>query len=110
MARLRLGHRAELGSGRLLAEGPDGDPVVVLREGARSVAIDAMCPHQYAPLIAAPIEDGVIVCAVHGWRFSLETGCDPGNPMICLRRWDVEEDAEGWLWMRDDPSGGHDEP
>ena len=36
--------------------------------------IEALCPHQEHPLEQAWIENGEIVCPLHGYRFSLASG------------------------------------
>ncbi len=37
-------------------------------------AVPRYCPHQLAPLEGAEVEDGVLVCPWHGYRFELRTG------------------------------------
>jgi UDP-MurNAc hydroxylase len=37
--------------------------------------VERLCPHRQADLsVFAEIEDGELVCTLHGWRFDLETG------------------------------------
>ena len=37
--------------------------------------MERACPHRQADLsVFGEIEDGVLVCTLHGWRFDLETG------------------------------------
>lgn len=38
-------------------------------------ALNNICPHQHAAIIYDGfIEDGKVMCPVHGWEFDLETG------------------------------------
>lgn len=38
-------------------------------------AVSNICPHQHTKLIYdGIIEDGFVICPVHGWMFDLETG------------------------------------
>ena len=100
--RLRLCHTAELENDRAQIEHPKtGDMVLVLRDGAKLYAVDALCPHQYAPLIGGDLVDGLLTCSLHGWRFDVRTGESPDFP-ACLTRWDADVDAEGWVWI-DEP-------
>jgi UDP-MurNAc hydroxylase len=37
--------------------------------------VERLCPHRQADLsVFGEIEDGELVCTLHGWRFDLETG------------------------------------
>ncbi len=36
--------------------------------------VEALCPHQEHPLMEAWLEDGELMCPLHGYRFSLLTG------------------------------------
>ena len=36
--------------------------------------VEALCPHQEHPLIEAWLENGELLCPLHGYRFSLLTG------------------------------------
>jgi nitrite reductase/ring-hydroxylating ferredoxin subunit len=38
------------------------------------VAHAAHCPHWQGPLEDAPVEDGIVTCPWHGWRFDLRSG------------------------------------
>jgi len=38
-------------------------------------AIDALCPHEGAPLAQGELRDGVVTCPWHGWTFDACTGC-----------------------------------
>ena len=41
---------------------------------------DRYCPHNCEDLSEATIEEGVLTCPRHFWRFSLEDGCGLNNP------------------------------
>ncbi|MEM0952561.1 MAG: Rieske 2Fe-2S domain-containing protein [Pseudomonadota bacterium] len=66
--------------------------------------IEALCPHQEHPLEEGWIEDGELLCPLHGYRFSLLTGKviqasrEPCRP---LRVWPVayEGAAVGVEWI-----------
>ncbi len=81
-----------------MADLPDGEGVLIIRQGDDVFAVAAMCPHQYAPLIGGDIEDGVLICPLHGWRFALKTGVDPDNPYICVNTWQAGIDGDA-IWV-----------
>ncbi len=47
--------------------------LLVQRAGERFV-IEAHCPHRGHPLESAIIDDGIVQCALHAYRFSLHDG------------------------------------
>jgi nitrite reductase/ring-hydroxylating ferredoxin subunit len=67
-----LGPRATLALPATVVLG-DREFVVVETAGALR-AFPAECPHQLGPLGAGPVEDGVVTCPWHGYRFDLATG------------------------------------
>jgi toluene monooxygenase system ferredoxin subunit len=89
---------ADLDDGRTMAETPEGDQVLIIRDQGTLYAIDALCPHQYAPLVGGEIEGGVLTCPLHGWRFSLATGIDPDNEYVCVETWLCGEE-HGRIWI-----------
>jgi nitrite reductase (NADH) small subunit/3-phenylpropionate/trans-cinnamate dioxygenase ferredoxin subunit len=62
--------------------GPGGKPVSVFRVGDRYHAIDDMCPHMGASLAGGFVEDGIVTCPWHYWRFRLSDGAWADNPRI----------------------------
>ncbi len=48
--------------------------LLLIQRGGERYLIEAVCPHRQYPLDAASIGDGVIECAQHQYRFSIEDG------------------------------------
>lgn len=61
---LELPREVTLGSKRYTIADVDGD----------LVAFPSLCPHQLGPLRASTLEDGVVTCAWHGYRFDVRSG------------------------------------
>ncbi len=99
MARIELCRLDHLDGDRLLVDTPDGDPVLVIRHGDEVHVIDAMCPHQYAPLLGGDVDaDGILTCNLHGWRFRLSDGRSPDSEYIQVQRWPCGvEDGVVWI-------------
>lgn len=57
-------------------------------------AIDDLCPHMGASLSAGPIEDGVVVCPWHAWRFRVCDGTWCDNPRMGIDRFDVRVEGD----------------
>ena len=71
-----------------LAEG-EGKTVVVGKRliavfcsGGTYHAIDDSCPHMGASLADGHVENGVVTCSWHGWRFRLSDGAWADNPRL----------------------------
>lgn len=70
---------------------PDGDSASVEVAGKRLAvfhcdgqfyAIDDYCPHAGAPLAGGYVENGIVTCPWHAWRFRLADGAWADNPRI----------------------------
>lgn len=102
-----VGRLEDLHDDRLMVDLPDGDTVLIVRHLGTVYAVDAMCPHQYVPLIGGDIENCILTCPLHGWRFDLRDGVEPGNPWVRLRTWPVDlQGHEIWIELVDQGSPG----
>ncbi len=53
----------------------DGRQIAVFLLGDGTVrAVDAVCPHRGGPLADGQIDGAVVVCPLHQYQFSLDTG------------------------------------
>ena len=75
----RVGDIAE-GQGQAFAV--SGRMVAVFNEAGKYWAIDDFCPHMGASLAGGYMDDGIVTCPWHAWRFCIHNGqwCD--NPRI----------------------------
>jgi nitrite reductase (NADH) small subunit len=60
----------------------NGKPIAVFRVGNDYFAIDDTCPHMGASLSGGMVEDGIVTCPWHYWRFNLTNGAWADNPKI----------------------------
>lgn len=56
--------------------------VAVFRHDGGIHAIDDCCPHAGASLAGGHVEDGVVTCPWHAWRFRLCDGAWADNPKV----------------------------
>jgi nitrite reductase (NADH) small subunit/3-phenylpropionate/trans-cinnamate dioxygenase ferredoxin subunit len=68
------------GEGRTVKAG--GKLVAVFRVRDELFAIDDVCPHMGASLSAGYVENGIVTCPWHAWRFRLADGAWADNPRI----------------------------
>ena len=62
-------------------------------------AIDNVCPHKGAPLGEGRIEEGVLICPNHEWRFELKSGWCPQNPELSTEVYPIKV-HEGRIYVR----------
>jgi nitrite reductase (NADH) small subunit/3-phenylpropionate/trans-cinnamate dioxygenase ferredoxin subunit len=72
----------ELKDGESRVVDMSGKDVAVFFTGGSYFAIDDRCPHAGASLSAGCVEDGVVTCPWHYWRFRLSDGTWADNPRI----------------------------
>ncbi len=58
--------------------------MVVFRSAGRISAFVDVCPHAAWPLSQGEVEEKVVECPGHGWKFSLDTGICLNAPAYCL--------------------------
>jgi cytochrome P450/nitrite reductase/ring-hydroxylating ferredoxin subunit len=74
MPKVRVASVDEVGEGRLLRVDAEGRPLIISRINGRFAAVEAICSHAGGRLEDGEIENGCVVCPVHGAIFDLTTG------------------------------------
>ena len=73
--------------------------VAVFRTHEGYFAIDDLCPHMGASLAEGDVEEGVVSCPWHAWRFCVKEGTWCDNPRIKIDRFDVRV-QDGFIQVR----------
>jgi nitrite reductase (NADH) small subunit len=71
--------------------------IAVFRKGEQVYAIDDVCPHMGASLSGGSVEEGIVTCPWHAWRFRVTDGVWADNPRIkigCYSARVVGEDVQ----------------
>jgi nitrite reductase (NADH) small subunit/3-phenylpropionate/trans-cinnamate dioxygenase ferredoxin subunit len=68
-----------------------GDHIVAVFNlgGGKYQAINDLCPHMGASLADGPLEDGIVTCRWHAWRFRVCDGTWCDNPRIKTETFEV---------------------
>jgi len=56
--------------------------VAIFNLGDRFLAVDNRCPHKGGPLADGLVSGATVVCPLHAWRMSLETGKGVNGPSV----------------------------
>src|SRR5262249_36570492 len=60
----------------------DGKLIAVFCDQGKYYAIDDVCPHMGASLGDGYVENGIVTCPLHAWRFRLADGAWADSPRI----------------------------
>ena len=66
---------ADVKPGDVIAVTVDDVELVLGRDGERYFATQRRCLHRGGDLAEGIVSRGDLVCPMHGWRFSTQTGC-----------------------------------
>ena len=70
----------EIGKSAIIEVG--GKEIALFNYKGDFYAIDNTCPHRGSPLGEGRIEEGILICPGHEWRFELKSGWCPQNPEL----------------------------
>jgi len=72
-----------------------GDKLIAVFDDRGTLcAIDDVCPHMGASLGAGHLENGIVTCPWHAWRFRVTDGVWADSPRIKIRRFEVRQVGE----------------
>lgn len=83
-----------------------GRMAAVFLENGEYHAIDDFCPHMGASLAGGPLEQGVVACPWHNWRFDVKDGTWCDNPKISVDCFEVRvQDGDIQVRAKAKPDG-----
>jgi nitrite reductase (NADH) small subunit/3-phenylpropionate/trans-cinnamate dioxygenase ferredoxin subunit len=68
--------------------------VAVFNDGGSYFAINDLCPHMGASLAEGHLEDGIVSCPLHDWRFRISDGTWWDNRRIKTDSYEVRVQGE----------------
>lgn len=94
MALIKVGTVSDVpaGEGRVVEAG--GRVLAVFNVQGRFFAIDNACSHRGGPLGEGDVEDGVVTCPWHAWRWDVRTGANVNNPAVTLACFPVRVEGD----------------
>jgi nitrite reductase (NADH) small subunit/3-phenylpropionate/trans-cinnamate dioxygenase ferredoxin subunit len=79
----------EIPEGHGVAYEVEGRMVAVFNDGGTFYAIDDCCPHMGASLAEGQLQDGIVACPWHAWRFCVHDGTWCDNRRIQIDHFEV---------------------
>lgn len=98
----RVGSTRGLRPGRGRAFDLDGTAVAVFRLADGWAAIGDTCPHMGTSLADGPVEDGVVECPWHHWRYDVTTGKSAARDWACVDVYEIRV-HDGRVWLKAPP-------
>jgi len=83
----------EVPPGRKLGRRVAGTRILLVNAGSGIHAYEDRCRHRDVPLCDGKLEQGVLTCPAHEWRYDADTGCAIERPGVRLRRFPVRIEA-----------------
>jgi len=76
----------------------EGEDVAVFNLGGRFLAVDNACPHRGGPLCDGIVSGEMVICPLHNYKISLETG-EVKKPDVPVRVQTYETRVENGVLM-----------
>ena len=77
-----------IGKSAIISAGED--EIALFNYKGKYYAIANKCPHRGSPLGEGRIEEGIVICPNHEWRFKLENGANMQNPELFIPTYPVK--------------------
>ena len=77
-----------IGKSAIIAAGED--EIALFNYKGKYYAVANKCPHRGSPLGEGRIEEGIVICPGHEWRFKLESGANMQNPELFIPTYPVK--------------------
>lgn len=89
-----VGKVADLDEGAGMTVAVGTKLIAVFKVNGSYFAIDDTCPHMGASLSGGYLENGIVTCPWHAWRFRLADGAWADNPRIKIGCYQVRVEGD----------------
>ncbi len=90
MRRIKMCNISELEPGTSVEKRIFARRVAVFNDEGKLYGIESDCKHMKASLVNSEVQDSVVKCRWHGWKYDLRTGKCLTVDGVKLRRYEVE--------------------
>lgn len=85
-----MGTLAELSPGKAITKSILARRVGVFNDNGMIYGLEADCKHMKASLANGKVENGIVTCSWHDWRYDLKTGECLTQPNMKLKTYEIE--------------------
>lgn len=97
--------KADLAAGSSVIIVAGDKEIAVFNYKDKFYALANTCPHKGSPLGEGRIEEGVVICPGHEWRFNLDTGNCMQNPYMKIMAYPVRL-KDDYVYVGLEPKSG----
>lgn len=98
MNRIKMCHIDKLPPGHSIVKRIMARRIAVFNDSGKIYGIEGDCKHMKATLEGSKIEDGVITCRWHHWKYDLKTGKCLNIDKIKLKKYETEL-SDGFIYI-----------
>ena len=80
------------GEGKVVSA--NGKEIALFNVDGQIFATTNTCLHKGGPLGEGMLDDSVVTCPWHGWKFNVKTGVSPVNPAAKVETYKVKVDGD----------------
>jgi nitrite reductase/ring-hydroxylating ferredoxin subunit len=91
--RIKVANASDVPAGEARVLEASGKPIALCNVGGTFYAVDNACLHRGGPVGDGELDDTVLTCPWHGWRWDVRTGANTNNPAVKLACYPVTVEA-----------------
>jgi nitrite reductase (NADH) small subunit len=92
---VKVANVGDLGVGQARVVEAEGRTLALFNVDGRLYALDNACAHRGGPLGEGDLEDRIVVCPWHAWRWDVTTGSNANNPAVKMACYQVRVEPDG---------------
>jgi nitrite reductase/ring-hydroxylating ferredoxin subunit len=93
----KIANVSDLKPGNAMTVELNGEAIALYNIDGDYYATANTCPHKGGPLGDGSIEQDVVVCPWHGWKFNVKTGISPVASTVKIKTYSVKVEGEDIL-------------
>lgn len=90
MATIKVTMVGDVPSGEGKVVQVNGKEIALFNCDGTFYAIDNTCIHKGGPLGEGILEDSIVTCPWHGWKYDVKTGVSEANPAVKVKSYPVK--------------------
>lgn len=94
MSKILMGQLTDLPPGGVIEKRIMARRIAVFNHAGKLYGIEADCKHMKASLTTGNVENGILTCSWHGWKYDIATGECLGRPGMKLRCYEIQVEQE----------------
>lgn len=99
MNKIKMGKLSELAPGKVLVKKILARRIAVFNDNGKLYGLEADCKHMKASLATGKVNEGIVACSWHDWRYDMATGKCLTVEKMDLKTYQIEVDGDDILLL-----------